>query len=183
MPRNRTVLCSGKKIPALLAAASLGVLIVATTSAEAQVGVNRPGVGVGRVGSGVGVRPGVGVGRAGLGVRGWRGGVGYGYGRYGYRGYGVGAAALTGAALGYGAGYGNYGYTGLYSYAPSYGGGVSAPAGGGYALVQFDNGHCEVWSNGLPSGSGWSTLAAGLPNWNAGEAAYHFARSQGVCQG
>ena len=122
--------CSGKAIPALLAAASLGVLIIATTSAEARVGVGRPGVGVGRVGLGLGFRPGVGVGRAGLGVRGWRGGLGYGYGRrgyrgYGYRRYGYGAAALTGAALGYAAGnsygYGDeypygYGYTGLYSY-------------------------------------------------------------------
>jgi hypothetical protein len=39
MLRNLTMLCSGKRIPALLAAASLGVLIVATTSAEARVGV------------------------------------------------------------------------------------------------------------------------------------------------
>lgn len=180
--RNLMDFCSGTSLPALLGVASLGVLIVATTSAEARVGVNRPGVGVGRVGSGVGVRPGVGVGRAGLGVRGWRGGVGYGYGR---RGYGVGAAALTGAALGYGVGayYGN-GPTGLYGYAPGYGGvaaAAAAPAGGGYTLVQFDSGHCEVWSNGEPSGTGWMALAGGLPNWDAGEAAYHYARAQGVC--
>src|SRR5579862_692843 len=98
-----TGLCSGKTIPALLAATSLGVLIVATTAAEARIGGGRPGVGVGRVGSGLGFRPGVGVGRAGLGVRGWRNGVGYG-GRWGYggRGWGYGAAALGGAAL-YGA--------------------------------------------------------------------------------
>lgn len=128
-----TSLRCGKTIPALLAAASLGVLIVATTSAEARIGVGRPGVGVGRVGSGLGFRPGVGVGRAGLGMRGWRGGLGYG-GRWGYGGrrwgyggrrWGYGAAALTGAAL-YGAansyGYG-YGYpysSGLYSYSPGY---------------------------------------------------------------
>ena len=129
-----TSLRCGKTIPALLAAASLGVLIVATTSAEARIGVGRPGIGAGRVGSGLGFRPGVGVGRAGLGVRGWRGGVGYGgrlgyggrvgygYGRWG-RGWGYGAAALTGAAL-YGAAnsyYGDgYGYSGLYSYSPGY---------------------------------------------------------------
>lgn len=125
MLRNLTTLFSKKRISALLAAASVGVLIVATTSAEAYVrrggvGVGRAGgVGVGRVGSGVGYRPGLGVGRAGLGVAGWRNGVGYGYGRYGYGGLGYGAAALTGAALGYGAanayGYG-YGYGNSYGY-------------------------------------------------------------------
>lgn len=99
-----------RNLTALLAVASVGVLIAATTSAEAYV--RRGGAGVGRVGSGVGYRPGLGVGRAGLGVAGWRNGVGYGYGRrYGYGGLGYGAAALTGAALGYGAanayGYGN----------------------------------------------------------------------------
>lgn len=183
MSKNLTGLCHGKRTGTLLAAASLGVLIVATTAAEARIGVGRPGVGVGRVGSGLGVRPGVGVGRAGLGVRGWRGGLGYGY-----RGYGYGAAALTGAALGYAAGdsygygYGypsGYGYAGLYSYSPgsSYGGEV----GGNYALIQFTSGHCEVWANGDPSGAGWTTLAGGLPSWDAGEAAYHTARAQGVC--
>jgi len=121
MPTNLTTLCSGKRFLALLAAASLGALIVATTSAEARNGVGRPGVGVGRVGSGLGYRPGVGVGRAGLGVRGWRGGLG--------SGWGYGAAALTGAALygaanSYGYGYGEpYGYSnsGLYSYSPAAG--------------------------------------------------------------
>jgi hypothetical protein len=188
--RNLMEFYRGMSLPALLGAASLGVLIVATTSAEARVGVGRPGVGVGRVGSGLGVRPGVGVGRAGLGVRGWRGRVGYGYGRYGYGryryrgyGYGYGAAALTGAALGYGAGpYYGSGFTGLYSFAPSYRGvAAGAAAGGGYALIQFDGGHCEVWSDGYPSGSGWTALVGGLPNWDAGEAAYHYARAQGAC--
>lgn len=107
MLKNLTRLFGEKRISALLAAASVGVLIVATTSAEAYV--RRGGVGVGRVGSGVGYRPGLGVGRAGVGVAGWRNGAGYG--RYGNRGVGYGAAALTGAALGYGAAnaYG-YGY-------------------------------------------------------------------------
>lgn len=206
MPNNLRRLCSEKTIPAVLATIGLGVLIVAMTTAEARVGVGRPGVGVGRVGSGLGFRPGVGVGSAGLGVRGWRNGVGYGrmgygygrygYGRWGYRRYGYGAAALTGAALGYAAGnnygYGyeepyDYGYTGLYSYAPiNYVASTPAPAasmGGGYALVQFTGGYCEVWSNGYPSGSGWMTLVDGLPSWDAGESAYHAARAQGVCHG
>lgn len=203
----------GWTTPALFMTASVAIAtLVASTAADARVGVNRPGVGVGRVGSGLGVRPGVGVGRAGLGVRGARGRLGYGYGRYGYGRYrGYGAAALTGAALAYGAGgygYGypsGYGYGGLYGEAPA--AAVAAPvaaaaaapvaaaaaiaapavaapvAGSGYALVQFEGGRCEVWSNGLPSGSGWTPLAEGLPNWDAGEAAYHYARSQGVCHG
>jgi hypothetical protein len=165
-----------KTMPALFMTASLTIAaLVASTPAEARIGVGRPGVGVGRVGSGLGYRPGIGVGRAGIGVGGWRGGLGYGYGR------GYGAAALTGAALGYGAAnYGTgepYGYNGLYSYSPTsdYGGGASP----GYGVVQFESGYCEVWSN--PSGSGVTILAGGLPNWDAGEAAYHTARAQGVC--
>jgi hypothetical protein len=185
----RTILRTLKVSIAMLALFVTASLVVATfiaPPADARVGVGRPGVGVGRVGSGLGFRPGVGVGRAGIGVGGWRGGLGYGYGRgYGYRGLGYGAAALTGAALGYGAanyGYGYeepYGYTGLYSYSPGsgYGGGTLT----GYTLIQFDGGHCEVWSNANPSGSGMTILAADLPNWDAGEAAYHSARAQGVC--
>jgi hypothetical protein len=128
-----------KAIPALSMTASLAVAtLVASTPADARIGVGRPGVGVGRVGSGLGFRPGVGVGRAGLGWAGWRGGVGYGYGRWGYRRYGYGAAALTGAAVGYAAGsypYYGYGYRygypyrygGLYGYSPAgyYGGGCT----------------------------------------------------------
>jgi hypothetical protein len=133
MRSNLKGLCSGKTLPALLAAASLGVVLVATTAAEARIGGGRPGVGMGRVGSGLGFRPGVGVGRAGIGVRGWRNGVGvaggrwgYGGGRWGYGGrrWGYGAAALTGAAIygasNYGYGYDPYGYSGLYSYSPGY---------------------------------------------------------------
>lgn len=129
------------------------------------------------------------VGRAGPGVRGWRNGVGYGrlgcgygrygYGRWGYRRYGCGAAALTGAALGYLAvnyGYGyeepyGYGNTSLYSYAPTnYAVSTPAPAaptGSGYALVQFTGGHYEVWSNGYPSGGGWTMLVEGQPGSDA----------------
>jgi hypothetical protein len=173
-----------KTMPALFMTASLAIATLVATPADARIGVGRPGVGVGRVGSGLGFRPGVGVGRAGIGVGGWRGGLGYGNGRgYGYRGWGYGAAALTGAALGYGAanyGYGEpYGYNGLYSYSPTsdYGAGASP----GYAVVQFGSGYCEVWSN--PSGSDVTILAGGLPNWEAGEAAYHTARAQGVCHG
>jgi hypothetical protein len=125
---------------ALFMTASLAVAtLVVSAPADARIGVGRPGVGVGRVGSGLGVRPGVGVGRAGVGWAGWRNGAGYG-GRWGYRRYGYGAAALAGAAVGYGAAnyYGSsygypydsgysygyqqpygYGYSGLYSYSPA----------------------------------------------------------------
>ena len=158
-------------MPALFMTASLAIAaLVISTPADARIGVGRPGVGVGR---------------AGIGVGGWRGRLGYGYGRgYGHRGWGYGATALTGATVGYGAAnaYG-YGYPhGLYSSSPTYdSGGASTSPAAGYALIQFDSGHCEVWSNGDPSGSGWTTLTGGLPNWDAGEAAYHFARAQGVC--
>jgi hypothetical protein len=156
MPSNPSGLRSSKRIPVLLATASFGALIVATTSAEARIGVGRPGVGVGHVGSGLGVRPGAGVGR--LAVRGWHGGVGYG--RYGYGGrVGYGAAALAGAAVGYGAansyGYGNeypqgYGYTGLYNYAPAsnYGG----VAGGGWGPSWWGYGYNAL---GYPNGGGY----------------------------
>src|SRR5581483_12419386 len=102
MPTILRTLKARNVMPALLATAAVAVAtFVVSTPADARIGVGRPGVGVGRVGSGLGFRPGVGVGRAGLGVAGWRNGVGYGYGRY--RGYGYGAAALAGAAIGYAA--------------------------------------------------------------------------------
>ncbi|HZR63415.1 MAG TPA: hypothetical protein VFA80_20905 [Xanthobacteraceae bacterium] len=60
---------------------------------------------------------------------------------------------------------------------------ASTPARADYAVIQFANGDCEVWSNSTdnPWGSGWRKLAFGLPNWDAGEAAYHAAKAEGVC--
>jgi hypothetical protein len=159
MLMNVTSLFSEKRISALLAAASVGVLIAATTSAEAYVrrggagvGVGHHAGGVGRIGAGVGYRRGV--GRAGVGVAGWRNGAGYG--RYGYRGVGYGAAALTGAALGYSAANAyssGYGYpagyaanTGLVT-AP-----VAATTSGGYyggswdAYARFNGIKCQAGS-------------------------------------
>jgi hypothetical protein len=46
------------------------VCFLGTTFAEARVGVGRPGVGVGMVGSGAGFRPGIGWGAAGVGLTG-----------------------------------------------------------------------------------------------------------------
>jgi hypothetical protein len=60
---------------------------------------------------------------------------------------------------------------------------VTAPAQADYALIQFASGECEVWSDSAdnPWGAGWRKLAIGLPNWDAGQAAYHAARADGVC--
>ncbi len=44
------------------------ICIIGTTFAEARVGVYRPGVGVGPVGSGIGYRPGLGPGAIGPGL-------------------------------------------------------------------------------------------------------------------
>jgi hypothetical protein len=108
---------------ALLLTAILAVGTLASTPADARWGGGRGGVGVGRVGSGIGFRPGIGVGRAGIGVRGWANGPGIG-GRWGYggwRGYGYGAAALAGAAaLGYAASGPYYGYNDPYGYGYNY---------------------------------------------------------------
>src|ERR1700761_6573101 len=91
-----------KARPALFMMAGLATAtLVASTPADARIGFGRPGIGVGRVGSGLGFRPGLGVGRAGLGWGGWRGGVGWGGGGWG-RGWGWGGAALAGAAISYG---------------------------------------------------------------------------------
>lgn len=60
---------------------------------------------------------------------------------------------------------------------------AATPARADYALIQFSSGECEVWSDSSdnPWGSGWTKLAFGLPNWDAGQAAYHTARAQGIC--
>ena len=134
--RSRNAVCP------LFITASLAIgIFVASTPADARIGVNRPGVGAGRVGSGIGFRPGVGVGRAGLGVAGWRNGVGYGYGRY--RGYG--AAALTGAAIGYAAA-GNPYYQSGYLYGNEYADGYGDPYGSGYPYNSgYANGYYALY--------------------------------------
>jgi len=61
---------------------------------------------------------------------------------------------------------------------------ASVPARADFALVQFNNSRCEVWSNSAvnPWGAGWTKLLVGIPDWDSAEAAYHSARAQGVCQ-
>ena len=61
---------------------------------------------------------------------------------------------------------------------------ASVPARADFALVQFNNSRCEVWSNSAdnPWGAGWTKLLVGIPDWDSAEAAYHSARAQGVCR-
>lgn len=60
---------------------------------------------------------------------------------------------------------------------------ASVPARADYALIQFDDARCEVWSNSAdnPGGAGWTKLLVGIPDWDSAEAAYHSARAQGIC--
>jgi hypothetical protein len=58
------------------------------------------------------------------------------------------------------------------------------PAGGDFALIQFNNARCEVWQNSAdnpPWGTDWTRLAVGIPDRDLAEAAYHSAYAQGVC--
>lgn len=61
---------------------------------------------------------------------------------------------------------------------------ASVPARADFALIQFNNSRCEVWSDSTanPWGAGWTKLLVGIPDWDAAEAAYHSAKSQGVCR-
>jgi len=61
---------------------------------------------------------------------------------------------------------------------------ASVPARADFALIQFSDSRCEVWSGSgsNPFGSGWRKLLVGIPDWDSAEAAWHSARSQGVCR-
>jgi hypothetical protein len=61
---------------------------------------------------------------------------------------------------------------------------VSTPARADYAIVQFDDGHCQIWwdSAGNPWGTGWTKIALGLPDYPAAEATIDGAVVQGVCR-
>jgi hypothetical protein len=61
---------------------------------------------------------------------------------------------------------------------------ASVPARADFALIQFDNARCEVWSNSAdnPWGANWTKLLVGIPDWHSAEAAYHSAHAQGVCR-
>jgi hypothetical protein len=60
---------------------------------------------------------------------------------------------------------------------------ASTPARADFALVQFGNGHCQIWwdSGADPWGVDWRKIMVGLPNWDAAAAALDSARAQSVC--
>jgi len=60
---------------------------------------------------------------------------------------------------------------------------AATPARADYAVVQFGNGHCQIWwdSSADPWGAGWRKIVVGLPSWSAASAALYSARSQDVC--
>jgi hypothetical protein len=61
---------------------------------------------------------------------------------------------------------------------------LAAPARADYAVVQWQDGWCQVWwdSAATPWGTSWRKLAIGLPNWDAAHAALADARAQAVCR-
>jgi hypothetical protein len=52
-----------------------------------------------------------------------------------------------------------------------------------FAIVQFGNGHCQIWwdSAANPWGDTWRKIAIGLPSWSAAEVALDAAISQNAC--
>jgi hypothetical protein len=60
---------------------------------------------------------------------------------------------------------------------------VSSAARADYAVVQFGDGYCRIWSGSAdtPWGVGWTKLAVGLPDHFAARAALDDALAQGVC--
>jgi hypothetical protein len=61
---------------------------------------------------------------------------------------------------------------------------MAAPARADYAVVQFEDGWCQVWwdSAATPWGTTWRKLVIGLPTWSAAHAALADARAQAVCR-
>lgn len=61
---------------------------------------------------------------------------------------------------------------------------TAAPARADYAVVQFEDGWCQVWwdSAAVPWGTTWRKLAIGLPTWSMARAALADARAQAVCR-
>ena len=60
---------------------------------------------------------------------------------------------------------------------------ASTPARADFAVVQFGNGHCQIWwdSSDDPWGADWRKIMVGLPDWDAAAAALYSARAQSVC--
>jgi len=60
---------------------------------------------------------------------------------------------------------------------------TTTPAHAAFAVIQFENGSCQIWADGdaTPWGPNWRKIAVGLPNWAAAAAALNDARVHGVC--
>jgi hypothetical protein len=57
------------------------------------------------------------------------------------------------------------------------------PARADFAVVQYENGRCQIWwdSGADPWGYSWSKIVVGLPDWPAAAAALYTARAQNIC--
>ena len=60
---------------------------------------------------------------------------------------------------------------------------VATPARADFAVVQFGNGHCQIWwdSADNPWGESWRKIAIGLPDWSTASLALNGARAQNLC--
>jgi hypothetical protein len=59
-----------------------------------------------------------------------------------------------------------------------------SPAHADYAVVQFGDGHCQIWWNSVdnPWGASWSKIAIGMPDRYTAQTALDSAYSQGICR-
>jgi hypothetical protein len=60
---------------------------------------------------------------------------------------------------------------------------ATTPASADFAIVQFGNGHCQIWWDSLdnPWGDNWRKIAVGLPDWPTASIALDNARAQNFC--
>jgi hypothetical protein len=61
---------------------------------------------------------------------------------------------------------------------------VSSAARADFAVVKFNDGHCQIWwdSGANPWGAGWSKIAIGLPDSAAARAVLDNAIAQNICR-
>jgi hypothetical protein len=62
-------------------------------------------------------------------------------------------------------------------------GSVAGPARADFAVIKFEDGHCQIWwdSANKPWGFAWTKIAAGLPDYPAAAAALANALAQKAC--
>lgn len=60
---------------------------------------------------------------------------------------------------------------------------AAPPARADFAVVRFEDGHCQIWwdSANKPWGVAWTKIAAGLPDYPAASAVFANALAQKVC--